>query len=188
MSEPVSALAGARFDGFAKVEALPPRGMVTVRGDFESAALQAAVRSAVGIDVPETGRVLFGVGTAIAWLSPDELMVFCAYDAVPEIVVGLQNALADTHALVVDVSDARALFRVSGLDVREVLAKLTPADVSPNALGPGVLRRTRLAQVPAGIWMTGESAFEVMCFRSVAQYVFDILKGAAIPGSEVGYF
>lgn len=51
-----------------------------------------------------------------------------------------------------------------------------------------MFRRTRLAQVPAALRMVDDETFEVICFRSVAQYVFDLLKVAGQPGSEVGFF
>ncbi|KKK73929.1 hypothetical protein LCGC14_2888910, partial [marine sediment metagenome] len=43
-------------------------------------------------------------------------------------------------------------------------------------------------QVPAAFWLLEDGAFQVVCFRSVAQYMFDQLKVAAQPGSEVGHF
>ena len=53
---------------------------------------------------------------------------------------------------------------------------------------PGMFRRTRLAQVPAALWMTEDDSFQIICFRSVAQYVFDLLCVAAQDGSKVRAF
>jgi sarcosine oxidase subunit gamma len=80
---------------------------------------------------------------------------------------------------VADVSDARVGFRVVGPGARAVLARLSPADLSAPVFGPGSVRRTRLAQVPAAIWMTGEGAIDVAVFRSVADYALGLLRGAA---------
>ncbi len=188
MSEAVSALAGARYEGFARIEEAGLRGMVTLRGDLGSAKFRKAVAAVAGVKVPgQRGAVIEGE-RGLCWMSPDELLLLCPYQAVGEVVAGVEKALKGTHFLAADVSDARAVFRVSGVDAREVLAKLTPADVSPRGLQPGECRRTRLAQVPAAVWMLDEATFEVICFRSVARYVFDLLKSAAMPGSEVGYF
>jgi sarcosine oxidase subunit gamma len=88
----------------------------------------------------------------------------------------------------VEVSDARAVFDVIGPHVREVLAKLAPVDLAPGVFEPGEMRRTRLAQVAAAFWMTGPDSFRVIAFQSVAQYVEDLLKTAAKPGTQVGYF
>ncbi|MEM7441658.1 MAG: sarcosine oxidase subunit gamma family protein, partial [Pseudomonadota bacterium] len=92
------------------------------------------------------------------------------------------------HALAVNVSDARAIFQVSGPIAREVLAKLAPVDFSREAFRPGQFRRSRLAQVPAAIWADDEDIFRIICFRSVAEYVFNLLKVAAQPGSEVAVY
>ena len=48
------------------------------------------------------------------------------------------------------------------------------------------LLRSGLAYVE--IWLREDTVAEVMCFRSVARYVFDLLKGATMPGTEVGYW
>ena len=88
------------------------------------------------------------------------------------------------------MSDARAVFTLEGegAAIRNVLAKLTPADLRPASLPVGEVRRTRFAQVPAAFWLAEEGRAELVCFRSVAIYVFGLLKNAAEPGSEVGYF
>jgi sarcosine oxidase, subunit gamma len=38
--------------------------------------------------------------------------------------------------------------------------------------------------VAAAIWVSGPQEMTVVCFRSVAQYMFDLLSRAAAPGSE----
>ena len=65
---------------------------------------------------------------------------------------------------------------------QSVLAKLTPTDFA--ALNPMELRRTRLAQVAAAFWLEGGGA-TVVCFASVAQYMFDLLSHAAAKGTEI---
>ena len=84
--------------------------------------------------------------------------------------------------------NARAMVRLSGKGAREVLAKLSPVDLAPGSFGPGDFRRTRVAQVAAAFWMEADESFRIVCFRSVAEYLFGVLKVAAQPGSEVGYF
>jgi len=84
------------------------------------------------------------------------------------------------------VSDARASFRLEGQHAREVLAKLCPVDLALDAFVEGMFRRTRMAQVPAAFWLCEDEAFQIVCFRSQARYVFDLLCVAAQPGSEVG--
>ena len=80
------------------------------------------------------------------------------------------------------------MFRVSGTNAREVLGKLAPVDFSASAFQPGQIRRSRLAQVAGAFWMDDTETFRVVCFRSTADYVFKLLKVAAQPGSEVGFY
>jgi len=188
MSETISALDGARFDGLARIEEAGPQGMITLRGDLSSKPVKAAVTAAIGAKVPGQREVVQGkTGTAL-WMSPDELLLLCPYDQVAATLDKVIAALGNAHALAVDVSDARALFSVSGPAAREVLAKLCPVDLSPAAFAPGAIRRTRMAQVAAAIWLEGEDSFRVICFRSVADYAFNVLKAAAQPGSAVGVY
>lgn len=173
----------AMFDGTVLVREEPPQGMITVRGDLASAAMAQALGA-----VPGVNKVVSAQGTEVLWMSPDEAMVLCPYAEVGAQVARIEAALGGTHHLVADVSDARAGFTLTGEGVRDVLAKLTPADVAPAVFTPGDLRRTRLAQVAAAFWMDETRAVRIICFRSVAQYVFDILKGAADPRASLRYF
>jgi sarcosine oxidase subunit gamma len=121
-------------------------------------------------------------------MSPDELLVLVAYAAALTTVDALRTALAGEHHMVENVSDARAVFDLKGVHVREVLAKVAPVDMSADALQPGDMRRTRFAQVAAGFWMPDHESVRVVCFRSVADYMFELLSVSAASGSEVGYF
>ena len=90
----------------------------------------------------------------------------------------LGKALAGSHHLVANVSDARAMFTLKGDRAREILAKLSPADVTEAGFGPGQMRRSRMAQVAAAFWITADGTVNVVCFRSVGAYVFDLLKSS----------
>jgi len=188
MPKAISALQGVEFKGFARVSDMGPQGMITLRGDLSAKAFQAGVTKVSGTNFPKQGGIAEKGERALAWMSPDELLLLCPYGEVSTTIGALTEALDGAHHLIANVSDARARISVTNGHAREVLAKLTPANLSPDAFGPGLFRRSRLAQVPAAFWIDGDDNFHVICFRSVAQYVFDILKTAAMPGSEVEYF
>jgi sarcosine oxidase subunit gamma len=193
MSEPVSALNGASFEGLVTLKDRGPTGMITLRGDLAAPEMAKALDKALALTVPDTRRVQPAKGVSkgqAAWMSPDELLLILPYGQVTTVCTSLSAALEGTHHLVADVSDARALITVSGQDahVREVLAKLAPVDLHPAQFGPGDFRRTRLAQVAGAFWMPEAGQINVICFRSVAQYVFDLLSAAADPAAPVDYF
>ncbi|MEM9579548.1 MAG: sarcosine oxidase subunit gamma family protein [Pseudomonadota bacterium] len=183
MSNVVSALPGAAYaDGIAEVREAGLTGMVTLRGDLADKKLVKAVKAHAGAMPGQRGIAMKG-GNGAAWMSPDELLLICDHGAAGDLIAALGTSLAGTHYLAVNVSDARAVFTVSGARAGEVLAKLMPVDFS--TFGMGEIRRSRMAQIPAAVWRSGEAEFTVVCFRSVAQYAFDVLKVAAQPGSEV---
>jgi len=188
MSNAVSALQGASYPGFAQIEEQGLRGMITLRGDFADAKFKKAVKALAGVDVPAQTSCTVGKTHVVAWMSPDELLILCPYTEVEAGVAMLTKALSGTHFLAANVSDARAVFRVVGDKAREVMAKLAPVDMSSAAFPEGHFRRTRLAQAPAAFWMPDAQTVELICFRSQADYVFELLKRAAMPGAEVGLF
>lgn len=188
MSDPVSALPGAGFEGLARVEEIGPRGMITLKGDLSSEVLRGVAAEVTGVDVPGQRGASVAGEAGLLWMAPDELLLLVPRAEAAAARDRVAQALAGEHHLAEDVSDARALFAISGASSREVLAKLTPADLHPESFGPGELRRTRVAQVPAAFWMRDAETFELLCFRSVAAYMFDLLKTAADPKAPIAYF
>jgi sarcosine oxidase subunit gamma len=93
--------------------------------------------------------------------------------------------LSTQHTLLSDVSDARAVFTLKGANVREVVAKLAPVDIAPSQFAPGEMRRTRFGQIATAFWMTGEDELKIICFRSVAEYMYKQLCICATQGSEL---
>lgn len=172
----------------ARIDHVDPPGMIALRGDLDDKSVAAAVKSATGIAVPDRLTAAGKGDVTLLWMAPDEVLVLCPVAAVAEQLAVLQEKLAGLHALAVDVSDMRAVFKVEGSAAREVLAKLCPADLSPDAFPPGTVRRTRLAQIAALVWLRSDDVFQVMCFGSVAAYAQEVLDGAARPGSAVGVF
>ncbi len=189
MPEAVTSLDGATYSGFVTIKDAGLAGMIQLRADLGDADVVLALKGA-GIELPSTGDLVGGLGNGALWMSPDELMILRAHDEAEATAATLAEALGGLHALVANVSDSRAVFRLSGEGpaVREVLAKLSPADLRQTALPPGRVRRTRLAQVPAAFWFAGDDEAVLVCFRSVAGYVLDLLSNVATPGSEVGHF
>jgi len=167
------------FEGAIRVERLDAIGMITLRGDFRSSVFASALKDAAGSAVPDVREVLSADETTCAWMSPDELLLVIPSVKVESALNSLSTALDGEHHLAENVSDARAVFRLTGQGAREVLAKGAPVDLSKEAFGRGAIRRTRLGQVAVAFWMSGEDQFDLVCFRSVGDFVFDWLSMAS---------
>ncbi|MCA8867556.1 MAG: sarcosine oxidase, gamma subunit family protein [Rhodobacteraceae bacterium] len=183
MSEAVSALNGAEFNGAVRISEAGLLGMITLRGDLEDAKLAAAVKAAVGLAMPAKRGVRDGKKGSVAWMSPDELLLMLPYAGADQTVARLDKSLEGVHHLAVNVSDARAVFHLEGRGLREVIAKGSPADLSSMGLPVGEVRRTRLGQVAVAFWLSDEDHLTLICFRSVGAHVFAWLKNAAAEGT-----
>jgi sarcosine oxidase, subunit gamma len=186
MRNAVSALPGARSSGLVELAEGGRRGMVALRGEIGSEPIARALRDTFGLSVPETRRMVSGERAAVAWMAPDELLILVDPAVVTEMLAALEAELQGAFATLVDVSDARAIFTIRGTQARDVLAKTCPVDFADFPVG--TIRRTRAAQVAAAVWRDAEDEFTLVCFRSVAQYMWDLLTTLARPGGEVGLY
>ncbi len=185
MSDPVSALNGIVFEGpLVSVKELGAVGMVTIRGDFASKPFAAAIKKVCGGPIPAQRKFEGCLG----WMSPDELIWTGDYADAAGIASALANELGDEHHLAVNVSDARAVFRLTGQGARELIAKGAPVDMSPASFSPGDLRRTHIGQVAAAFWMNDDEGLTLVCFRSYAGYLFDWLSASAKDGATPGLY
>lgn len=192
MSEPLLPMGGAVNEGYARLSEFGS-GMIALRCDLGQAAAAAAL-GALGLDLPAPNRATVSGARQALWMAPDELLLLMPRDGLAGDLARLETALAGQHHLLADVSDARALYRLEGAAAREVLAKLTPADLAPAAFPPGTARRTRLAQAAALLWRApagaggaAEDTICIACARSQARYVFEVIATVSTPGAEVGW-
>jgi sarcosine oxidase subunit gamma len=181
MSNVVSALGHASFDGFARIREIGPLGMISLRAKPDVAGLAGVIAAVVGTGLPLARQIEVAGDKACAWMSPDEYLLILPYAETDAALAAIAQGLAGQHHLAATVSDARAVFRIEGEKADQVLAKLSPVDFAK--LGPKELRRTRAAQVAAAFWAS-EGGYTLVCFRSVAPYVMGLLTHSAMPGSE----
>ncbi len=181
MSEPVSALDGRIAAGDVTVRDCGLQGMITLRGDLGASKVKAVCKAIAGHSIPESGRIAFNGDKGLVWMSPDEVLVLVPYLDVAGTLMEIDKALKGLHYLAVDVSDARAVIAVEGPFAAEVIAKLAPVDLHPDSFAVGQFRRSRLGQTAAAFWRS-DTGFLVVCFRSLAGYMFDQLAVAAKAG------
>lgn len=182
MADPVSALGNARYDGFALVQETGPIGMISLRAAPGTKGLAKAIKAAVGTSVPAQRRIASAGEKSAAWMSPDEFLLLMPYHETDAAMAAIAKAMGAEHHLAAVVSDARAVFDITGPRAAQVLQKLMPVDFA--ALAPGEVRRSRAAQVAAAVWARPDG-FRLVAFRSSASYVMGLLTHSAMPGSEL---
>lgn len=167
-------------EALATISRVGDLGMITIRADLTRSG--DAIAEASGLAIPEVTKIVTDGSRYLGWMSPDELLLILPAAELADAIPALEQALTGEPGLVADVSDARAVFDVTGPYAGDVLAKLCPAD--PNALPADGLRRTRAAQTAAAFWRI-EGGFRLIGFRSTADYLDRILRNAAIAGSQL---
>lgn len=167
-------------ESLARIAPVTGLGMITIRADLDRAG--DAIAESAGLAIPDMTRIVTDGSRSLGWMSPDELLLILPAAELPDALAALSDALAGEHALVVDMSDARAVFDVTGPHADDVIRKLMPVDL--DELPPDGLRRSRAAQTAAALWRIPDG-FRLIGFRSTAEYLRLILENAAIPGSQL---
>ncbi|HET9664532.1 MAG TPA: sarcosine oxidase subunit gamma family protein, partial [Burkholderiales bacterium] len=164
------------------------RGMIDLRGMASDARFLTAVNEALGFELPLSPRSAAGAGDMAAlWMSVDQWLVTLPRADAPQFQARLSGALHGVHALVVDMSDARAILRLEGETVREVLNKGTSVDFTARDMRGGVVRRLRYAEIAAmaHVVSTTPDVIDLYVFRSTAEHVWAHLLATARPAARV---
>lgn len=166
------------------IEEVYDRGMIDLKGDAAEPGFLDAVKAVLGLDLPLAPRRSTTAGhTAALWLSIDQWLIVVPYDRAAQVTARLQAAVAPFHALAVDLSDARLIFRISGLGAREVVMKGASVDLTHTDCGAGTVRRLSFADLAAMVHVVSDrpEMLDLYVFRSVGNYVRQFLHTAANP-------
>jgi sarcosine oxidase subunit gamma len=165
------------------------RGIIDLRGHTSDRKFMTAAKAVLGTDLPKEPRTSASWGdTKILWLSPDQWLITCPRGKAQDLTDALVKELGDAHSLVVNVSDMRAIIRLEGDLVREVVMKGSTLDLTDGNYTPGTVRRMRFAEIAALLQIVEDNVIDIYVFRSYAHYAWDFLVKAARKGSEVRLF
>jgi sarcosine oxidase subunit gamma len=171
MPSAVSAFAGcpriAAAHAGATARAIEPLSIVSVtawRGS--EAALADSVRAAFGIALPPAGRWTQAGDLAALWVGPGHWWV--QRERAGALFAELAPVVGGDAALI-DISDARAVLRISGAAAPTMLASLLPIDLHPRAFQPGHIANTVAAHIGVQIRQLDDTpSYDLSCLRSFA--------------------
>jgi sarcosine oxidase, subunit gamma len=165
------------------------RGMIDLRGSASDKKFMAAAKKVLGLDLPKVPRSSVSWGDVKAlWLSIDQWLILCSRAKAVELTAVLRAELGGIHSLIVDVSDMRAVLRLEGDGVREVLLKGSSLDLLGDDYAPGTVRRMHYAEIAALLHVVEDTVFDVYVFRSYADYAWDFLLATARTPAKVSLF
>ena len=170
------------------IEQVNDRGMIDLRGDPAEPGFREAVTAVLGLDLPLHPRSSAISGdTAALWLSIDQWLIVVPHAGAEEMAARLQAAVAPFHALAVDLSDARIIFRIRGLGARELVMKGASVDLTHADDRAGTVRRFNFAELAAMVHVVNNrpETLDLYVFRSVGHYVRGFLETAARPEAQL---
>jgi sarcosine oxidase subunit gamma len=110
-------------------------------------AVAQLLREHAGLAMPEQGRWVGDDALALLWCAPEHCLAVGDAEATGRLAGAL-----DGHALVIDLSGGRVVFRVSGASVRDALARCVKLDLHSRAMSPGCVASTVVAHIGVQIW------------------------------------
>jgi methylglutamate dehydrogenase subunit D len=189
-----SALAGLAVPGrFGKQDGEPGvliaeragLGLATVAArEGQADALKRAVKSAYGVELPDSSRAVHGPSVSFVGYGPGQWLAVSKTLAGEALAQDLAKRLRGL-ASISDQNGGRTVLRLSGPHARSVLAKGLPIDVHPRAFRPGDAATSTVSLMGVLLWQVDDTpAYDVVFFRSVSASVWHWLTASA---GEFGY-
>ena len=169
-----SVLAGRRAaSGGVTIAASGTACRISLRAPAESHQALSKVLD-VALPTAPKGSAAKGSRAALC-LGPDEWLILDFDDRDPAADCANTNV---PHSAV-DISHRNIGLIISGWAAEAVLNAGCPRDLSLEAFPVGACSRTVLGKVEVILWRVEETTFRLECWRSFADYVFDLLALAA---------
>ena len=112
----------------------------------------------MGFSIPKVGEMQTKDGTMLVWTGRDQ--AFLIGTACPDL---------GAAAAVTDQSGGWAAFTLTGPAAADALMRYVPMDLRAAAFKPGSVLRTPLYHMSMILLRTGDQAFTIMVFRSMAR-------------------
>lgn len=171
------AAAVAATQGNTTARPVEPLSVISVtawRG--QDAALAEAARAAFGIDLPAPGRWTSHDGLTAIWAGPGHWWL--QRDGRCNLMQEL--APLAVHGGLIDISDVRAVLRISGANARDVLLGLLPLDLHPRAFQPGQVASTYAAHMTVQVRQIDDApTYDLAVLRSFAGTLWRALELAS---------
>jgi sarcosine oxidase subunit gamma len=116
----------------------------------------------------------------IFWLGPNEWLAITPLANSLELMARLRKSFTGQHACVTDVSGGQIAMQLSGLRVRDLLAKGCTLDFHPDRFKAGSCAQSGIAKANMLIGLVDDQAsFEIAVRRSYVEYFALWLRHAA---------
>jgi sarcosine oxidase subunit gamma len=156
---------------------LPAATRLAIRGSGEAVK---TLGDGFGMALPQDAcRANSNASRSALWLGPDEWLLIAPEGEMPALVAWMADALGETAASIVDVSDRNVGIAVNGPKAVDAINGFCPLDLDPSAFPVGMCTRTVFGKAEIVLWRTAADVFRIEVWRSFAPYVLGCLEEAA---------
>jgi sarcosine oxidase subunit gamma len=149
----------------AAIAPAAPRAAAGITAFRDHEALRTALHAEFGIAPPSTPRFVQAGPVTLSCVSPTRYFVTAPPD-VP-LAAMLTKSLSGLAAIT-DQSDQWAIFALAGADIREMLARIVPVELTPAKFPVGALALTRAGHLDVRLWRIAEEFYELAVTCSCA--------------------
>ena len=143
--------------------------------DVPRAVAIASVMAMEGEEASVTAGLAASGDISVRFAGPGEWLALSRSETPDSLERALSLLLAET-AYVFEQSDGRVVFRLSGPNVRRILAKGIATDLHPGSFEIGTSSNVLCGHISVNLARTGENEFELIVMRSFAVALFDDLR------------
>lgn len=152
--------------GDATLAELAPTPITSIAVFPTGTAPVAGALAPLGLAMPAPNSVLEKAGVRMVWTGRDQAFL-----------IGAALAAVDGAALT-NQSDGWSVLSLTGASAADILARLLPIDLRPAVFPVGQVLRTQANHMNAIVLRLGETAFEIMVFRSMARTAWHEIEDA----------
>lgn len=144
----------------------------------------SSLGNSLGVDMPEPGQSIEARERRVIWLAPGRWLIVGKDQTYGETARMLEAA--SSNAAVNDVSSSRAAVRVSGPNVRDVLASSCTIDLHPSQFKAGMSASTNLAHIAVIMDCIDQDTFDLYVSRAYAVSFWEwLIEASEEYGGEI---
>ena len=146
--------------------------------------LSDVIFSKYGITLPKYGKISGSSQINLINIAPGQWLIYSFDNPISNFLSIIEPIVGNLGAIV-DLSDARAIIKISGPKVRDTLAKGVSIDLHPRKFTPDRAVSTFAAQLGMTIWQSEDGlTFYISVFRA---FGYSLLNWLITSASEFGY-
>ena len=165
------------IEGTDSLREMGLKGKLNIRGDASNSAFTGAIVETLGLELPATANTFSEYQSRrLYWLGPDEWLLHCDLDETETLQASLENALADAHLAITDVSDYYTVLRLRGPNARALIRKGCPLDLHHESFPKGNVAQTRFGHASVLLrYRDDGETWDIQVRWSYAEYGWDYL-------------